>query len=263
MFSVVIRNKNESKALDKTLSILTSIYKEDIDEIIIVDNYSTDDSLLIVKKYACKIVMIEEFSYGKATNLGIESSKNNYVLLLSSHAVPIGENFFKATIKAFNENTKVAGIRYIYNFENYMRAFDNNFEIKNPLKFGLMAACGVVNKKVWEEFKFDEKLIAIEDKEWSRRVSNKGYRILEVNQTFFYFLNRCKKSSLERFKRQTFTQSILEDEKFHSKLRIVVSFVKKILYTNQKIYFSTIKDDFLMFKTKLVINQELKKQKIN
>ena len=93
MISIVIRNKNEGVALESTLNILRKLYIEDIDEIIVVDNNSTDKSIEIAKKFKCKIIMIENFTYGKAINLGIENTKNDLVLLLSSHAIPIGNSF--------------------------------------------------------------------------------------------------------------------------------------------------------------------------
>ena len=69
MFSIVIRNKNEAFYLNRVLHILTTIYSHDFDEIIIVDNNSTDDSLAVAKKYNCKVVNISNFTYGKAINL--------------------------------------------------------------------------------------------------------------------------------------------------------------------------------------------------
>ncbi len=44
MISVVIRNKNQSKALAFLLKNLTERYIDDIDEIIVIDNLSTDNS---------------------------------------------------------------------------------------------------------------------------------------------------------------------------------------------------------------------------
>jgi glycosyltransferase involved in cell wall biosynthesis len=77
MISIVIRNKNEA-ALN-VLTILTKVYAADFDEIIVVDNNSTDDSRIIAGKF--KIINIESFTYVKTINLGVETAKNNYVLL--------------------------------------------------------------------------------------------------------------------------------------------------------------------------------------
>lgn len=81
MISIVIRNKNEAKTLENVLSILSKVYFDDYSEIIIVDNYSTDDSVSVAEKYKCKVVYIKDFSYGMATNLGIETTKSDYVFV--------------------------------------------------------------------------------------------------------------------------------------------------------------------------------------
>ncbi|MCI9843890.1 glycosyltransferase family 2 protein [Flavobacterium pectinovorum] len=259
MISIVIRNRNEAKALENVLSIVTKVYSEDYTEIIIVDNYSTDDSVSIAEKYKCKVVYIKDFSYGGATNLGIETAKSDYVLLLSSHAIPIGQSFFKNSITALKSKEKIAGIRYINSIENYKRAVKNNFIVFQPLHYGLMTACALVNKKVWEQFKFDERLSAIEDKEWSERVANKGFEILDLNETFFYFIKRSRKSNILRYKNETISEYLLHKKKYQSVVVIVASFFKKIIVINTKNYFKTLIYDILILKTRLEIYRKLKK----
>jgi hypothetical protein len=41
----------------------------------------------------------------------------------------------------------------------------------------LMAACAMVNKKVWHNNKFNEVLLFSEDKEWSARVIKRGMKL--------------------------------------------------------------------------------------
>lgn len=260
MISILIRNKNEANALENILSILTKVYFEHYSEIIIVDNYSTDDSVKIAEKYNCRVIMIKDFSYGRATNLGIENAKFKYVLLLSSHAIPIGISFFKNTIDALNSIDNIAGIRYINSIENYNRAVKNNFLVKEPLKFGLMTGCALVNKEVWEQFKFNEELPFSEDKEWSERVFNNGFEILDLNETFFYFIKRNRESNISRYKNETLSEYILHKKKFPSLIIIGIMFVKKIVFTNTKEYFKVIFYDILIFKTKIEIYRKLKKR---
>lgn len=259
MISVVIRNKNEANYLERTLSILTNRYSDDVDEIIIVDNTSTDNSIEVAKKYNCKIVNIENFTYGKAINLGIRESRNNYVFLLSAHAVPIGGSFFKNSIQFIKDKKDFAGLRFINSIENYERAIINNFEVKDPLKFGFMAACGLLSKEVWEQFYFDEQLVFKEDKEWSVKVTQAGYRIYDIDETFFYFINRSEKSELNRFKNETISDYQISNRTYPSKIRIIASLLKKILFTNFFIFFRTIIRDFKIAQIKFEINNFLDK----
>lgn len=260
MISIVIRNKNEAKALESTLSILTKVYTEDVDEIIVVDNNSTDNSIVVAEKFNCKIIKIEEFTYGKAINLGVENTRNNLVLLLSSHAVPVGNSFFKNSIKEFNLDSSLAAMRYINSYSNYLRADENNFFVKDALSYGLMAACAMINKLVWKEFKFDEKLIASEDKEWSARVSNAGYKIKDFNETYFYHIIRNQKSSLKRLKIETIAHYQLHQLKYLSVLKILLIFGKRMLLDLPVEFFRKIIYEIKLLRTKLKIRKQIIKK---
>ncbi|MRX38719.1 glycosyltransferase [Flavobacterium sp. LC2016-23] len=263
MISIVIRNKNEARALENILSIITNVYSGDYDEIIIVDNNSTDDSVQIASRYKCRVVTIENFSYGRATNVGIEAAVSKYVLLLSSHAIPIGKSFFRNTLEALEHNENIAGIRYINSIENYKRAVENNFKIVEPLKYGLMTGCALVSKAAWDQFKFDEELLFSEDKEWSERVVNNGFQLLDLNETFFYFIKRSEKSNALRYKNETISEYLLHKKKFPGLVTIILSFIKKITIVNTKRYWKLVSYDFLILKAKIEIRKELKKKVSN
>ncbi|WP_459926100.1 glycosyltransferase family 2 protein [Flavobacterium covae] len=261
MISIVIRNKNEAKLLERTLKILTKFYNDDIDEIILVDNYSNDNSVEIAKKYNCKIIFIDKFTYGKAINMGIKSAKNNIILLLSAHVIPMGNSFFKNSFSFIQNKKNWAGVRFINSAKNFERALEFNFEVRQPLDFGLMAACCLVSKEVWEKVKFDESLVFSEDKEWSNRVTKLGYSIYDINETFFYDIKRNEKSQLERLKNETLAHFQLHTElKFPNKLKILLSFVKKIVISNTVSYFKTLKRDFMILKIKFKIVNQLNKK---
>ena len=260
MISIVIRNRNEAKALEKTLSILTKLYSDDFNEIIIVDNNSTDESIQIAKSYNCKIITITDFSYGRAINYGMEVAISKYVLLLSSHSIPIGKSFFKNTLHELKKMENIAGIRYVNSIDNYIRAIENNFKIKNPLSEGLLASCCIVNKEVWIENKFNEELIAIEDKEWTDRVMKKGFVVLDLNETFFYFINRDKKASLKKYKIETIASYKFTKQKPVKLIKIIVSFFYRIIIKNTQKYFISVRDEFEVLKTNFEIREKLKKQ---
>jgi glycosyltransferase involved in cell wall biosynthesis len=256
-FSIVIRNKNESEALNNILSILNKLYKEDIYEVIVIDNNSTDNSIQIAEQHNCRIINIKDFSYGKASNIGINASKCKFVLLLSSHSIPIGNSFFKNSLIALNNNEKIAGIRYINSIENYNRAIKNSFKVIEPLKNGLNTACSIINKTVWEKHKIDENLVFSEDKFWSETVMRDGYEILDLNETFFYFIKRDEKSNLNRIKNETIAYHLMHKKPFPSLFRIIISLFKKIIITNNMNYLKTIGYDFRILMMKLEILKSL------
>lgn len=262
MVSIVIRNKNEAKYLERTLSILTKLYKNDFDEIVLVDNYSTDNSVAIANSYHCKVVLIKDFTYGKALNIGITHAKNELILLLSSHAIPIGSGFFKSAVAVFNTTEKCAGIRFINSIKNYERAIANNFEVSDPLNNGLMAACCMISKSVWEAYKFNEDLTFSEDKEWSKRVIESGFKIGDCNETFFYDIDRSQTSLLNRHKNETLSYYILNsDKKYPNSGKLILSFLYKIIYRNNIKYLKNLVNDFKIVSINFKIKSILKKKK--
>lgn len=258
MVSIVIRNKNESKALERMLPILLYHYQNDFSEIILVDNNSTDNSVAIAKKHRCKIESISDFTYGKAINLGIAKAKNNFVLILSAHTIPIGASFFKTAMNTFKTNSKVAGIRFINSMANYERAHKLNYIVSKPLENGLMAACAIINKEVWQSHKFDESLMFSEDKEWSQRVVGDGFIIKEVAETFFYFAKRNEASILNRYINENVANSILKKEKHQTYFKIFGSSLFNMTFQNAGLFFKKIGYEFKMLKAKLKIRKEIK-----
>lgn len=256
--SIVIRNRNEAFYLQKTLDILNSVYEKDILEILLIDNESTDDSLQVARNHGCRILKITEFTYGKAINLGISEARSNFVLLLSAHAVPIGNSFFENSITKMVSNPKVAGIRYINSISNYERALKNNFKVKDPLRFGLAAGCCMINRKIWKQYKFDESLSANEDKEWSLRTNTDGYDILDMNEGYFYFINRNQDSLVSRFRNETLADYQLNNKKFPSRLKILMSFVYSIAVKNTAEVLKKMSYDYKIMKAKFYISHKLK-----
>lgn len=258
MISVVIRNKNESDALGKMLPMLFHYYKDDIAEVIMVDNQSTDNSVAIAKQYGCKVITIDKFTYGKALNLGIEHAIHNYVLLLSAHALPIGASFFKSAIAAFENDRHIAGVRFVNSFPNYQDAYNSPDSINAPLEKGLMNACAMINKKVWKLYPFDEDLCASEDKHWSDLVFNQGYRIKNVTETFFYFAKRDQIANISRLKNESIAEGIIINKKPQSLSKVLLSSLYAMTVKNSITFFKTISYQVRLLKAKLAIRKALK-----
>src|ERR1019366_7620444 len=88
--SILIRTFNSAGTLPQVLSRLP-LRPED--EIIIVDSGSTDATLAIAEKYHARILIAEKpFNYSKSLNLGFRTAQNPWVLVISSHCVPLSEN---------------------------------------------------------------------------------------------------------------------------------------------------------------------------
>lgn len=198
--SVIIRNKNEAPQLQELLKVLDTTYAQEINEIILVDNYSTDNSIDIGKQYNCKIIFIKNFTYGSAINLGVENATFEYCVLLSSHVVPVGVDFFKNIPLYFNKHTDAAGLRFCRNLNDVKAYYNGYTSQENANKFGLLASGAAFKKSIWELEKFNEDLVAAEDKEWTVRVLEKGFKIYLIPSVYFYVNTRNWKQELKKYK---------------------------------------------------------------
>ena len=98
-FSVIIRSKNEERWIGHAIQSVIDMIPNN--EIIIVDNNSSDKSLSIAKSFKkdpdyndkdsnytdIKILTIDEYTPGKALNYGVQNASNDLICILSSHCV--------------------------------------------------------------------------------------------------------------------------------------------------------------------------------
>ena len=201
--SVVIRNKNQDIALDFLLKNLTTRYAEDIDEIIVIDNCSTDDSVIISQNYGAKVIELKKFSYGGSANFAAESASNNIIVIFSAHSYPVSHDFFSQIKSRFENNQNLAGLRCLHNPGDY-KNYINNISSKSDSNVSGLIFCGsAFNKKVWQKHRFKDDIQTMEDKEWSLRVIKNGFDIEFSPSIFCYDIKRNSKQNFFRFKNET------------------------------------------------------------
>lgn len=202
--TIAIRNKNEALDLGFLLKVLTFNYREDIDEIIVIDNNSSDESRELCSKFGVKLINMDIFSYGGSANLAMKEAKNDIVLLMSAHTFPVSHDFFKLIKARFKMNSEfLAGLRCIH-YQNDYKLYLEKKTIHDDLNgCGLMFACSVVNKKIWNKFQFQEDIITNEDKEWTKRVFENDYQIEFIPSIFCYNIKRNNNQLFFRLKNET------------------------------------------------------------
>ena len=199
-FSVIIRSKNEESWIGHAIqSVLDNIFKP---EIIIVDNNSTDRTVPIVKLFSqdpdlydkknpnytsIKIVKIDEYTPGKALNLGIKKATNENLLVLSSHCI----------LKSFNEKQILSNLKkYVSIFGNQIPILDgkriakryiwSHFQDKKIVnmysdmeeRYFLHNGVAVYKKSFLIKNKFDEFLSGKEDRYWANDIIKKKHKFL-------------------------------------------------------------------------------------
>jgi glycosyltransferase involved in cell wall biosynthesis len=82
--SVVIIAKNEAESLAKSLPLLTQI----TDDIILIDNDSTDHTVKIARDNNCRVYQKNWDGYGANKNKGIKLARYNWILSIDADEIP-------------------------------------------------------------------------------------------------------------------------------------------------------------------------------
>ena len=200
MISVVIRNKNQAKALEFLLFNLSRRYQDDISEIVVVDNNSTDASREVTLKYGGRFETIAQFSYGGSANFAAEKAKHDIIVIFSAHSYPVSTDFFKVIKSKFLENKNLAGLRCLHS-NNDFRNYINTISAKEDAnKSGLIFSGSAFSKTVWKQIPFNTSVPTFEDKDWTKRVLKAGYDIEFAPVVFSYDISRTPKQLYFRFK---------------------------------------------------------------
>jgi glycosyltransferase involved in cell wall biosynthesis len=199
MISVVIRNKNQDIALEYLLSNLIKRYANDIDEIIVLDNLSTDKSEDITKKYGARFETIKSFSYGGSANVAASLSNNPYIVIFSAHSYPVSPDFFTVITDKFSANPNLAGLRCLHSSNDYRNYILGISAEQDPNRSGLIFSGSAFNKGVWKEIPFNENVSTFEDKDWTKRVLKAGYEIEFAPVVFNYEIKRTVAQEYFRF----------------------------------------------------------------
>ena len=102
--SVIIVTYNSSECMQACLDSLWSQKGVDY-EVIVVDNASSDDTLLTVRNNRCLLLENEEnIGFGRACNLGISRSTGRYIFLLNPDARLINEGDLAQVCRLMDEN---------------------------------------------------------------------------------------------------------------------------------------------------------------
>lgn len=179
--SVLIRTFNSSKTLGK---VLLKMELQNNDEIIIVDSGSSDSTLQIAAQYGASIINAPPpFNYSKSLNIGFQAAKNPWVLVISSHCIPMVSDFLKIyrrEIMKFPQDIVVG-----YGPSTLSGKSDPNLPKETTSYFSekeyqaFSEVCGngntIYRTSAWEQLQFDESIRTSEDKIWIAEMVSRGF----------------------------------------------------------------------------------------
>ncbi len=203
--SIVIPTYNGGEDFKRCLE---AVHSQEIDfpfEVIAIDSGSTDDTVQVAKDFSVKVLEINkrDFDHGLTRNMGIETSKGGFIVLLTQDAVPADRNWLKALIKPFYEDELVAGVyarqipredadvltkRHLNNWLTARKERDVKhitdraaYEALPPMKKYMFCnfddVCSCIRRSVWEKIPYERAVFA-EDLDWSKKVLEAGYKIV-------------------------------------------------------------------------------------
>lgn len=188
--TIIIRTFNEERHIGK---LIDGIFKQEIDkksiclEIIVVDSGSTDSTISIAKSKGAIIVHMpkEDFSFGRALNLGCEIAKGEILLFASAHVYPVYSDWISRMIEPFiDENVALVYGRQIGD-ENthfsehqiFSKWFPSISNYNQLTPFCNNANCAI-QKKMWQKLKYDEQITGLEDLAWASKIMKEGFKIV-------------------------------------------------------------------------------------
>ncbi len=188
--SVILPNWNGLSQLKANLPFLL---RENPDEIIIVDDFSSDESAIFIANTYPQIKLIrneKNLNFAESVNRGVKTATGEIVCLLNTDVRPQPE--FLKNAKKYFSNKSLFGISlHETNYGPSLSEFEDGFigylagvESNKPQKtFWISGGSCILRKDIWDQLNgFDSGLFPFywEDLDISYRAAKRGYSILWV-----------------------------------------------------------------------------------
>ena len=204
--SIIIRTRNEAKNLEPVLVKITHQEGDFAVEIIIIDSNSTDGTLDVAAKYHCRVIQlpVNDFSWGRALNMGLEAATNEYCVLLSGHCPPVDDKWLISLISPLtDQSVAVTCGRQIprhgldpFEEAELERWFPARPENESFLMF--TSANSAIKRSLWQIYGFSEIINSLEDAELSAKLKKMGYEIKYVSEAAVYHSHAMLLSTIYR-----------------------------------------------------------------
>lgn len=206
--SFCIPTLNNEDTLDRCLNSITNQEYPDI-EIIIVDGYSSDDTIEIAKKYTDKIYF-NKGKLGRSRQLGVEYSTGEILALFDSDIIIPHKKWLIDAIKYFNYSDKVSTVWPVNVtppdstltarlYFNYWKVLMEDRIKKNRGLFGGGNSL-FLKKYILEIGGIDPNLHWGEDFDWAQKLKDRGYQVIFIQDPLYHDTMR----SLKQFAKKQF-----------------------------------------------------------
>ncbi len=184
--SVVIRCFNEERHIGRLLQGLA--HQSRAHDVVVVDSGSTDASARIARDFGARVVPIrpEDFSFGRALNVGCEAARGDVLVFASAHVYPVYTDWLESMASPFADEERVGAVygkqrgcettRWSEH-QIFAHWFPDDGPAEQEHPFCNNANCAVP-RQLWEQVPYEEELTGLEDLAWAKTVAERGYRIV-------------------------------------------------------------------------------------
>lgn len=236
-YSIIIRCWNEEEHIGR---LLTGILRQTLRnvEIIIVDSGSTDATLAIASCYPVKIVSIDkdDFSFGYSLNVGCSAASGDVLVIVSAHVYPVHHDWLEKLVAPLddervalvygrqcgNEATKFS------EHQIFAKWFPDHSDCNQGHPF-CNNANAAIRRKLWQRFRYDERLTGLEDLAWAKQVLAAGYRIVyEAEAVVVHVHDESRSGVLNRYRREAIAMKEIFPHEHFSLFDCLHMYVKNV-----------------------------------
>lgn len=211
LVSLVILNWNGKKWLQQCLPSLYKVTYSPL-EIIVVNNGSTDDSGLFLKKYYPKVCVVDikvNIGYAAANNVGVQHTKGKYVLLMNNDT-KVTPAFIEPMVRDLEADKTIGAVQpqmrslinpkqmdsvgsyltstgFLY-YLGYMKPYKNPLYQRQHLVYSVKGACFMMSRKDYIGLGgFDEDFVSyVEETDLCHRIWLSGKKVLYEPKSIMY-----------------------------------------------------------------------------
>lgn len=192
--SVVVRCAGREKLFSGVLDQLLKQTTHPSEILIVMDSESKKETRYVSKRLEnyphSKLILFshEEFSHPYSANLGVASSKEEFVCITNGHSFPTSSRWLENGLRHF-EDRKVAGVSGFFLPAPKGLTMTLFYLVEAQMKriTWLSTINCIIRKSIWEEYPFDENLLNIipetkryggEDYDWTLEMLSRGHKIV-------------------------------------------------------------------------------------
>lgn len=227
---MVIRCLNEERHIGRLLAGLERQTRRP-DQIVIVDSGSTDATLDIASRYTSDITHIkkEEFSFGRALNIGCETATADLLVFVSAHVYPVYDSYLERLMAPFDDpevvltyGRQVGDHRTKYSESRVMLKWFPTTSIDRQDHPFCNNANAAVRRSAWQQQPYDEELTGLEDVAWAKAAQERGHAISYVAEApVVHVHEEAWKQTLNRYRREAIAYKRIMGERHLKPLEAV------------------------------------------